>query len=613
MDPWAESEQQTRAVVVQDDDAPVHAMAADTSAEKPAGTAQLSTGDGGDAADGAAQAEDEDEDPDNDFGTLTLASAPTSSNPWAEPAPTLDRKTSSHSGGGGGLHETDGTTPAHGGAAAASYAREWADYDAANFGVGLTQLGHACARYWSLKKAYTNLNSGAFGACPNPIQEEIEASPDFFVDTTLPQLLRTSRERIAPLLNVSAEDVVFVPNTTTAFHSVVRDLPTTFEPGDAILTVSTTYGAIGLNVQHLVDATATTHKFRNVQVPLQWPIKDEDLLKAVEDSIVQDQSEQTLQARGGKGRIRLAVFDAVSSMPSVRVPWEKLTALAKKYDIKSFIDGAHAIGHIELDVGTADPDFFVSNCHKWLYAHRGCAVFYVAKRNQHLVHGVPISWLYSPASLRAKQDQEAAEGSLPVNTWREFAGTIDWSSYGTIEPALEFRKKLGGERRLMAYTHWLATRGGQAAAKILGTEILELESDETLAAVTNDPDDPSTLTEDEKTATSSKLPQRQRPLTMSMVNIRLPLTSAVFATNMSSARKGLLKAYVFRTLWEEFQTVIPVYEHSDRLFARLAGAVFLEVEDFEYGARALKEVCKRLNEGTAELERGGKPPYHAGT
>ncbi|KAE8226564.1 hypothetical protein CF319_g849 [Tilletia indica] len=578
--------------------------------------------------------------PTTELHILNLSSAPASSNPWAEslPADPLApssttpssrptdplRTLSSTSTSGAAQHQLPSSSSS--GAidhdptpSSTTYAREWAEYDAANFGVGLEKLGNACARYWTFKPRYTNLNAGAFGACPNvvcqaykEIQDEIEACPDYFVDSILPKRLQASRERIAPLLNVSSEDIVFVPNTTTAFHSVIRDLPSQlFQAGDAVLTISTTYGAIGLNVQFLVDSSQG--RYRRVEVPLRWPVKDEEILKAVEETILNDQG----GPEGGKGKIRLAVFDAISSMPGIRLPWEKLVALAKKHGIMTFIDGAHAIGQIQLDVGSADPDFFVSNCHKWLHAHRGCAVFYVAKRNQHLVHGVPISWMYTSASQRAEQDKAAVEGALPVNSWRaqwEWSGTVDWSSLMTVDAALDFRQKLGGERRIMAYTHWVALRGGQLAAKILGTEMLEVLDDATLSAVTNDPDQTSAAkgekgeqaagTEGSSSKSSSSalaLPQRQRPHTMSLVNLRLPLTSAVFSPNMPPERKTKLKTYFFRTLWDEFRTAIPVYEHGDRMWARMAGAVFLDVGDLEFGAKALRDLCRRLNEGVDQV------------
>ncbi|KAE8204042.1 hypothetical protein CF328_g1308 [Tilletia controversa] len=579
--------------------------------------------------------------PTSELHTLNLSSAPASSNPWAESLPadplapssttptsrptdplrTLSSSTSITGGIGPATTAEHDPTPS-----STTYAREWAEYDAAHFGVGLEKLGQACARYWSFKARYTNLNAGAFGACPNvvcqaykEIQDEIEACPDYFIDSVLPKRLLASRERIAPLLNVSPDDIAFVPNTTTAFHSVIRDLPhTIFEPSDAILTLSTIYGAIGLNVQYLLDSnTGKQAGYRKVEVPLRWPLRDEEILKAVEEVILRDRSEEALAQRNGKGKIRLAVFDAISSMPGVRLPWEKLVALAKKHGIITFIDGAHAIGQIQLDIGSADPDFFVSNCHKWLYAHRGCAVFYVAKRNQHAVQGVPISWMYIPAAQRAEADKAAVEGALPTNSWRvqwESSGTVDWSSLMTVDTALDFRQKLGGERRIMAYTHWVALRGGQLAAKILGTEMLEVLDDVTLAAVTNDPDQPSTTNEDkgenasttaisttESSKSSSSLPQRQRPHTMSLVNLRLPLTSAVFSPAHPAERKAKLKAYFFRTLWDEFRTAIPVYEHGDRMWARMAGSVFLDVGDLEFGAKALRDVCRRLNEGVDQV------------
>lgn len=46
------------------------------------------------------------------------------------------------------------------------------------------------------------------------------------------------------------------------------------------------------------------------------------------------------------------------------MPWERLVEQCSQMEILSFLDGAHGVGHIELDLHKYQPDFFVSNLHK---------------------------------------------------------------------------------------------------------------------------------------------------------------------------------------------------------------------------------------------------------
>lgn len=49
------------------------------------------------------------------------------------------------------------------------------------------------------------------------------------------------------------------------------------------------------------------------------------------------------------------------------------------------IDGAHALGMLPINLQQLQPDFYISNCHKWLCGARGSAMMFVAPQwQQHL-------------------------------------------------------------------------------------------------------------------------------------------------------------------------------------------------------------------------------------
>lgn len=56
---------------------------------------------------------------------------------------------------------------------------------------------------------------------------------------------------------------------------------------------------------------------------------------------------------------------------------------------------------------------------------------------------------------------------------RKGTGTRDFVPYLSIIWAINFRKCIGGEGRIMEYCRNLAIAGGQAMASILGTRILD--------------------------------------------------------------------------------------------------------------------------------------------
>ncbi len=184
-------------------------------------------------------------------------------------------------------------------------------------------------------------------------QDLAEARPDRFIRYDYPKMLDRSRKLLGDHLHAPVDEIVFVPNTTVGINTVLHNL--IYAPGDKILYFSTLYGACEKIVEYVCETTAAT----SCRVESTYPLSDEDLLEAFKDGIGRAEKD------GGKAKI--AIFDVVSSLPGVRVPFAELTDICKRNRVMSLIDGAHAPGQIPLELNKLQPDFFVGSCHKYVY------------------------------------------------------------------------------------------------------------------------------------------------------------------------------------------------------------------------------------------------------
>ncbi|WPB04230.1 uncharacterized protein RHO25_008875 [Cercospora beticola] len=401
---------------------------------------------------------------------------------------------------------------------------------------------------FAFDEGYTFLNHGSYGTYPIAVrdvyrhfQERSEAQPDTFVRYEYrPNLLDASRRVIADYLDVPVETCVYTVNASMGIDTVLRNI--SYEPGDVILCFTSIYGSFGYTIQHLTETTPAEAK----PIALEYPISDEFVVKAFQNAI------EEVLAEGKKPR--LALFDTISSLPAVRVPFEQLTKICKQYGIFSCIDGAHGVGHMPLDLRTLDPDFFSSNLHKWLHVPRGCAIIYTPGRNQHLLR----TTFPTGFGFVAQPD--------PPNYVANFAnlGTLNDTSYLCIEAALEWRKKLtwngkAGEEAIMSYTLYLAKTGGQAVASILGTEVMD-NSEHTLAQC-------------------------------GMTNVRLPVS--LQSGSERSKSLSTTAAWIQRTMTFEHKTAVNAFVYGNCIWVRLSAQVYLNVSDFERAGHALKAVCER--------------------
>lgn len=62
--------------------------------------------------------------------------------------------------------------------------------------------------------------------------------------------------------------------------------------------------------------------------------------------------------------------------------------------VQVLVDGAHALGALQLDLRKLDADFYVSNAHKWFCSPKGAAFLYVRRDLKPSIHPLVISHGY---------------------------------------------------------------------------------------------------------------------------------------------------------------------------------------------------------------------------
>ncbi|BFZ57735.1 hypothetical protein PYCC9005_004788 [Savitreella phatthalungensis] len=419
-------------------------------------------------------------------------------------------------------------------------------------------FGRALLTDFSFGKDYVNLNHGSFGTYPRVVKhvidqwtDRIEQAPDVFMRIEVGPELEKVRGQLAELVNCDTDELVLVPNATTGVNVVLRSLSYEEQGRDTILYFSTIYGACGNTVEYLVDSS--NGRIKSVEIPLAYPLTDDAILEKFEQALEQH-----------KNRVKVAVIDHISSLPGVLKPWKQLVNLCKKHGVLSLVDGAHGIGIKQLDLKSADPDFFISNCHKWLHCKRPTAILFVAHRNHDSVHAMPTTHGYQSTKRKHQLQGKSATNGLASGGTSAFVAefafpsTLDFAPYLAIPAAIEYRKSLGGEVAVIEYCEKLASEGGALVADILGTEVLEGSGP------------------------------------CAMVNIRMPLD---YKRDCKRMDPGLRMTWFHRYLYDKYNLATSPLVHNNTWWLRLSAQVYNDLDDFKYCGETIKEVCAAIERG----------------
>ncbi|MBI3706661.1 MAG: aminotransferase class V-fold PLP-dependent enzyme [Proteobacteria bacterium] len=368
-------------------------------------------------------------------------------------------------------------------------------------------FGRAIRDRFFLEDGIAFLNHGAYGATPRAVlaaadewRRRMEAQPARFMQRELPGALRRAAAALGAFVGARGEDLVFVDNATTGVNAVLRSLA--LGAGDEVSTTTHVYGAVRMPLRHVCAAAGA----RLVEADVPFPLGSEDeIYSAVAAALT--------------SRTRLLVIDHVTSSTALIFPVARLVALARSRGVRVLIDGAHAPGMLDLDIAALGCDFYVGNCHKWLFAPKGCGFLWAARDGRDRLHPAVISHGYG-------------KGFLAEFDW---TGTRDHSAWLAVVAALEFIARFGAAE-IRAHNHDLLLR----AARLLGD-----------AWGTPAGGPPSMLG--------------------SMATIRLPLPQEATQANAVA---------LHARLFERHGVEVPIVPFAGALWARISAQIYNDLDDY---------------------------------
>ena len=213
------------------------------------------------------------------------------------------------------------------------------------------------------------LNTAALGPTPRSVLDkvlkawyELELDPVMMAYANGAAHVATdrAREQLAALINCNADELLITRSATEAMNTVALGL--NLNRGDRVLTT---------DVEHEGGTNGWEYlkRHRGIEIDvISIPTGDFDttgILGRFEKAITE--------------KTKVINVSHIVSSTGLRMPIVDIAALAKKRGALCVVDGAQAIGGIEVDVRKLGCDAYVGTGHKWLMGPKGTGFLHISK------------------------------------------------------------------------------------------------------------------------------------------------------------------------------------------------------------------------------------------
>ena len=146
-------------------------------------------------------------------------------------------------------------------------------------------------------------------------------------------------------------------------------------PGDEVVLTDLAYGAVTLTAKAMCERCSATLK----TVSIDYPVLDPgDIVEAIVTALTP--------------KTKLVIVDHVTAQTALVLPVADIAAECHARGVPVLVDGAHAPGSRQVDIGSLGVDWYSANLHKWAHAPRGCGILWAAEDRQAVLHAPIVSW-----------------------------------------------------------------------------------------------------------------------------------------------------------------------------------------------------------------------------
>jgi selenocysteine lyase/cysteine desulfurase len=269
---------------------------------------------------------------------------------------------------------------------------------------------------------YTYLNSAAVSPMPQPAMEAVASQLKDVLENGLVNYAewldtkKRARELVAEMLNVRAEQIAFMRNTSDAISSIANGLK--WQAGDNIVSFEREFPANFYAWRRVRDAFGVELRLcleRNGRIDL------DEFCGLIDENT------------------KMVAISAVQFGSGFRADLERIGRAARAVDALFAVDIIQGFGAMPLDLPASLVDAAAGASHKWLCSPEGCGILYLSDRARERIEPTLVGWI----SVVDPWDFEATEQPFKPNALAWETGGDNSSLFYGLEQSLKLLHETG--------------------------------------------------------------------------------------------------------------------------------------------------------------------------